>query len=54
MVLNNLTKFHKILIKIIRLREGTSLDGRTYVCKVRKYGRAGVTLNAPAIVMAEA
>ena len=36
-VLNNVTKFHKILIKIIQLREGT-----------------GVTLNAPAIVMAGA
>ena len=51
MVQNNVTKFHKILIKSIRLRERTSLDVRTYV---RTYGRTGVTLNAPAIVMAEA
>ena len=29
MVLNNVTKFHKILIKTIRLRERTSL-GQTY------------------------
>ena len=34
MVLNNVTKFHKILIKSIRVREWTSL-GRTYV----KYAR---------------
>ena len=44
MVLNNVSKFHKILIKSIRLREGTSF-GQTY-------GRTGVTLNAQAIVMA--
>ena len=31
MVLNNVTKFHKILIKSIRLRELTLLDRRTYV-----------------------
>ena len=43
MVLNNVTKFHKILIKSIRLRERTSF-GQTY-------GWTGVTLNAPAIVM---
>ena len=30
MVLNNVSKFHKILIKSIRLRERTSL-GQTYV-----------------------
>ena len=30
MVLNNMTKFHKILIKSIRLRERTSLDRRKY------------------------
>ena len=53
MVLNNVRKFHKILIKSIRLRERTSL-GQTYVCKVRTDGRTGVTLNAPAIVMAGA
>ena len=48
MVLNNVTKFHKILIKSIRHRERTSL-GQTYV---RTDGRTGVTLNAPAIGMA--
>ena len=62
MVLNNVTKFHKILIKSIRVREPTSF-GQTYVrtyirMYVRKYirtdGRTGVTLNAPAIVMAGA
>ena len=51
MVHNNVTKFHKILIKNIRVRERTSIG--TYVCKV-KYGRTGVTLNAPAIIMAGA
>ena len=35
MVLNNVTKFHKILIKSIRVRKRTSL-GQTYV---RTYGR---------------
>ena len=49
MVLNNVTKFHKILIKSIGFRERMSLV-HTYV----KYGRTGVTLNAPAIVMAGA
>ena len=39
MVLNNVTKIHKILIKTIRLRERTSLDRRTD-------GRSGVALNA--------
>ena len=57
MVLNNVTKFHKILIKSIRLREGTSF-GQKYVCKyvrmVRTDGRTEVTLNAPATVMAGA
>ena len=57
MVLNNVTKFHKILIKKIRVRERTS-SGQTYVItyvrKVRTYGRTGVTLNAPAIIMAGA
>ena len=45
MVLNNVTKFHKILIKSIRVRERTSFGhvrmyvGK-YVCKyVRTYGR---------------
>ena len=55
MVLNNVTKFHKILIKTIQLRERTSF-GQTYVrmyvrTYVRTDGRTGVTLNAPAIVM---
>ena len=45
-VLNNVTKFHKILIKNIRVREWT-LSGQTYV-------RTGVTLNAPAIIKAGA
>ena len=52
MVLNNVTKFHKILIKSIRVRERMSF-GQTYTY-VRKYVRTGVTLNAPAIVMAGA
>ena len=47
MVHNNVTKFHKILIKSIRVRERTSFG-------VSMYGRTGVTLNAPAIVMAGA
>ena len=34
MVLNNVTKFHKILIKSIRFRERTS-SGQTYLRKVR-------------------
>ena len=50
MVPNNVTKFHKILIKSVWVRERTSF-GQTYV---RKYVRTGVTLNAPAIVMAGA
>ena len=54
MVLNNVTKFHKILIKNIQLRE-QSLLGQVFV---RKYiwtdGQTGVTHNAPAIVMAGA
>ena len=44
MVLSNVTKFHKILIKTIRFRELTSLGQY-----VRWDGRTGVTLNAPAI-----
>ena len=54
MVLNNVTKFHKILIKNIRVREWTSL-GQTYVITyVRTDARIGVTHNAPAIIMAGA
>ena len=49
MLLNNVTKFHKTLIKSIRLREWTSF-GQTY--ERFTDGRTGVTLNAPAIVMA--
>ena len=49
MVLNNVIKFHKILIKSIQLREGTSFGS-----DVRTYGRTGITLNATAIVMAGA
>ena len=57
MELNNVTKFHKILIKNIRVRERTSSGQtyvRTYVKYVRTDGRTGVTLNAPAIIMAGA
>ena len=50
MVLNNVTKICKILTKTINFREPTSL-GVTYVGTDRW---AGVTLNAPAIVMAGA
>ena len=51
MVLNNLAKFHKILIKSIRLRERTSFqigcDVRTDIqTYVYTDGRAWVTLNA--------
>ena len=54
MVLNNVTKFHKILIKNIRVREPMS-SGQTYRrYYVRMDGRKGVTLNAPAIIMAGA
>ena len=49
MVLNNVTKFHKILIKSILFRERTSL-GQTYVRDLRT-DRGN---NAPAIVMAGA
>ena len=48
MVLNNVTKFHKILDKTIRLRERTSM-GVTYVLMADR-----VTLNAPTIFMAGA
>ena len=61
MVLNNVTKFHKILIKSIRFRERKLLGQRYVRMNVRpyeptsvKYGRTGVTLNALAIVMAGA
>ena len=58
MVLNDVTKFYKILIKSIRFREWTS-SGQTYVSAyLRKYVytyiRTGVTLNTPAIIMAGA
>ena len=54
MVLNNVSKFHKILIKNIRLRERTS-SGQTYILRTYvKYGRTGVTLNASAIIIAGA
>ena len=52
MVLNNVTKFHKILIKNIRVRDRASIG--TYIRKVHTDGRTGVTLNAPAIIMAGA
>ena len=52
MVLNNVTKFHKILIKNIQVRKQTSIG--TYVSTYVKYGRTGVTHNAPAIIMAGA
>ena len=54
MVLKNVTKFHKILIKTIQLREWTSLGvmyGRT---DRHTYMQTGVTLNALAIVTAGA
>ena len=51
MVLYNVTKFHKILIKSIRFRERTS-SGQTYVITYVRKVRTGVTLNAPAIIMA--
>ena len=60
MVLNNVTKFHKILIKSNRLRERKLLDRpmdmHTKVCTpyVQADRWTGVTLNAPAIVMAGA
>ena len=45
MVLNNVTKF--------QVRERTS-SGQTYVITYIKYGWTGVTINAPAIIMAGA
>ena len=55
MVLNNVTKFHKILIKNVRLKERTSF-GQMYVSSthVHTYGQTGVTLIGPAIIMAGA
>ena len=51
MVLNNVTKLHKILMNNIQVRERTS-SGQTYVITyVRTDGWTGVTLNAPAIIM---
>ena len=47
MVLNNVTKYHKILIKSIQLRERT-----LFGTDIRTDRQTGVTLNAPAIVMA--
>ena len=53
MVLNNVNKFHKILIKradvigVMYERRHVQMYGQTY-------GWTGVTLNAPAIVMAGA
>ena len=41
MVLNNVTKFHKIQNKSIQLKVRTALDKRTYVCMYVKYGRTG-------------
>ena len=46
-LLNNMTKFHKVLIKTIRLRErpwGDALED------VRTDRRTGVTLNAPVCI----
>ena len=51
MVLNNVTKFHKILIKKIRLRERTSFGQTDIHTYVSMYVWTGVTLNVPAIVM---
>ena len=47
MVISNMTKFHKILIKSIRFREQMS-SGQTYVSTYD--GRIGVTLHAPAMI----
>ena len=55
MVLNNVTKFHKILIKTIQvkradvLRCGVRTDICTYI-QVRMNGQTGVTLNSPTVV----
>ena len=50
MVLNNVTKFHEIQIKSTQLRERLSLVLHTD----RHTDGQGLTLNAPAIVMARA
>ena len=50
----NVTKFHKILIKTIRLRERVSMVVRYIRIDVRTYGWTGITLNVPPIVMAGA
>ena len=44
MILNSVTKFHKVLIKIIQLQWRADVSGA-------KYGRTGITLNAQAIFM---
>ena len=55
MVQSNVTKSHKFLIKTIQLRERTSLVWHTDRHTAwRTDGWIGVTLNAPAIVMAGA
>ena len=55
MVINNLTKFHKILIKIFELERGRCRDRCAKVrYYVRAYGQTGVALNARAIIMAGA
>ena len=51
MVLNNVTKFHIILIKTIQVKRANVLRyGQTYI-QVRMNGQTGVTLNASTIVM---
>ena len=50
MVLNNVTKFHKILIKLFYLESGRRWDVHTYSTD----GQTGVTLSARAIFMAGA
>ena len=48
MLLNNVTKFHKTLIKTIRPSEQTSLGVTCMYVRIYggTYGRTGVTLNA--------
>ena len=41
MVLNNVTKFHKILIKSIRLKERTSIKFWIYITKGYTYWKHG-------------
>ena len=56
MVLNYVTKFHKILIKTIQVKRADVLrcdlwtDVRTYI-QVQINGQTGVTLNSPTIAM---